>query len=57
MARFNNLTDATAESTWLALRVARRLGDAAAEASLANEMRRRFAGTPEYELLVNGRYE
>lgn len=57
VARFNNLTDATAESTWLALRVARRLGDAAAEASLANEMRRRFAGTPEYELLVNGRYE
>ena len=57
VARFNSLTEATAESTWLALRVARRLGDASAEAGLATEMRRRFAGTPEYELLVNGRYE
>jgi len=57
VARFNTLTEATAESTWLALRIARRLGDAPAEAGLATEMRRRFAGTPEYELLVNGRYE
>jgi type IV pilus assembly protein PilF len=57
LTRFNSFTDSTAESTWLALRVARRLGDASAEAGFANEMRRRFVGTPEYELLVNGRYE
>ena len=55
--RFNRLAEPTAESLWLALRIERRLGDRVAEAKHAAELRRRFAGTKEYQDLVKGRYE
>jgi len=55
--RFNRLVEPTAESLWLALRIERRLGDRVAEANHSAELRRRFAGTKEYQDLLKGRYE
>jgi type IV pilus assembly protein PilF len=57
VTRFNRLVDPTAESLWLALRVERKLGDKAAENTLATQLRRRFAGSPEYEDMLKGRFE
>lgn len=55
--RFNKLIEPTAESLWLELRIARKLGDNAAEGSLAGQLRRRFAGSPEYKSLLKGQFE
>ncbi|MFH1604322.1 MAG: type IV pilus biogenesis/stability protein PilW [Pseudomonadota bacterium] len=55
--RFNKLVEPTAESLWLALRIERKLGDKAAENSLAVQLRRRFAGSVEYRDLVAGKFE
>ena len=57
VGRYNQLLEPTAESLWLALRIERRLGDRAAEAKQATELKRRFPGTKEYEALVQGRFE
>lgn len=46
-----------AEALWLALRIERRLGDRAAEASYASQLRRRFPASPEYQKLSKGEYE
>jgi type IV pilus assembly protein PilF len=55
--RFNKLIEPTAESLWLALRIERKLGDKAAENALATQLRRRFAGSPEYQSLLKGDFE
>ncbi len=55
--RFNRLVEPTAEALWLAVRIERRLGDRGAEAKHTAELRRRFAGTKEYQDLLGGRYE
>ncbi len=57
IGRYNKLVEPTAESLWLALRIERRLGDRAAENSLAGQLRRRFAGSDEYQNLVSGKFE
>ncbi len=57
IARFNKLVEPTAESLWLALRIERKLGDRGAENSLAAQLRRRFAGSPEYQDLIKGQFE
>jgi type IV pilus assembly protein PilF len=59
----NRLTAATkldtlsADVLWLALRVERRLGDRAMEASLAAQLRRRFPGSPEYASFERGAFD
>lgn len=55
--RVNKLIEPTSESLWLALRIERKLGDKAAENALAVQLRRRFAGSPEYESLLKGQFE
>lgn len=55
--RFNKLIEPTAESLWLALRIEHKLGDKAAENSLGTQLRRRFAGSPEYQKLLKGQFE
>ena len=55
--RFNKLVEPTADSLWLALRIERKLGDTVAENSLATQLRRRFAGSREYQDLIKGRFE
>jgi len=57
VARHNKLVSPSAESLWLALRIERRLGERIAEQSYANQLRRRFPGSPEYQALLKGQYE
>jgi type IV pilus assembly protein PilF len=47
----------TAASLWLGLRTERRLGHREAEASYAAQLRNRFAGSPEFQALAQGRFE
>ena len=47
----------TAESLWLELRIERKLGDKAAENALASQLRRFFAGSPEYQDMLKGKFE
>ncbi|MBV8030055.1 MAG: type IV pilus biogenesis/stability protein PilW [Betaproteobacteria bacterium] len=54
---YNRGATPSAESLWLALRVERKLGERVAEASLANQLRRRFPGSPEYQALQRGDFD
>lgn len=55
--RFNKIVSPNAESLWLALRVERKLGERNAEAGYANQLRRRFVNSREYQLLQRGEYD
>jgi type IV pilus assembly protein PilF len=55
--RYNRSVPPTAESLWLALRVERKLGDTVAEAGYANQLRRDFPRSREYQLLQRGAYD
>jgi len=57
VSRYNKVVSPTAESLWLALRIERKLGEHVAEASYANQLRRRFAGSKEYQQLQRGEYD
>ena len=57
VARYNRITEPTAESLWLALRVERKLGERVAESTYANQLRRRFAASREYQQLQRGEYD
>jgi len=57
VGRYNKLTDPTPESLWLALRIERKLGDSTATTSYANQLRRRFPGSKEYQDLQKGRFD
>jgi type IV pilus assembly protein PilF len=47
----------SARSVWLGLRAARRLGERHAEASYTEQLRSRFANSPENALMMQGKYE
>ena len=55
--RINKNSDPTAESLWLALRIERKSGDRASEASYAAQLRRRFPNSQEYLRLQQGQFE
>ena len=57
VARHNRLVEPTAESLWLGLRVERKLGERLAESGYANQLRRRFAASREYQQLQRGEYD
>jgi type IV pilus assembly protein PilF len=57
VSRYNKLVSPSSESLWLALRIERRLGERVAEQSYANQLRRRFPGSPEYQSLQRGQYD
>ncbi|MGH8764538.1 MAG: type IV pilus biogenesis/stability protein PilW [Burkholderiales bacterium] len=57
VARYNKLVEPNAESLWLALRVERKLGESVAESNYANQLRRRFASSREYQQLRRGEYD
>jgi type IV pilus assembly protein PilF len=57
VARHNKLVTPSAESLWLALRIERRLGQRVAEQSFANQLRRRYPGSPEYQALLKGKFD
>ncbi|MBL8472811.1 MAG: type IV pilus biogenesis/stability protein PilW [Rhodocyclaceae bacterium] len=46
-----------AETLWLGLRIERKAGDREAEASFATQLRRNFAGSPQYQALMQGKFE
>jgi type IV pilus assembly protein PilF len=57
VARYNKLVTPSAESLWLAVRIERRLGERMQEQAFANQLRRRYPTSPEFELLQKGRYD
>jgi type IV pilus assembly protein PilF len=57
VARHNKLVTPSAESLWLALRIERRLGEQVAEQAFANQLRRRYPASPEYQALQRGKYD
>lgn len=57
VARHNKLVSPTPESLWLAVRIERKLGERVAEQSYANQLRRRFPASPEYQSLQRGKYD
>ncbi len=57
VARHNKVVSPTAESLWLELRIERRLGERVAEQALANQLRRRFPESPEYQRLQRRQYD
>jgi type IV pilus assembly protein PilF len=57
VSRHNKLVAPSAESLWLALRIERRLGQRVAEQGFANQLRRRFPGSPEYQALQKGKFD
>jgi len=57
VARYNKLAEPTSESLWLAVRIERKLGDSTASTSYANQLRRRFPGSREYQELQKGKFD
>jgi type IV pilus assembly protein PilF len=57
VSRYNKLAEASAESLWLALRIERKSGQRVAEQSYANQLRRRFPGSAEYQALQRGKFD
>jgi type IV pilus assembly protein PilF len=57
VSRYNKLGEPNSESLWLALRIERKLGQRTAEQSYANQLRRRFPGSPEYQALQRGSFD
>jgi type IV pilus assembly protein PilF len=57
ITQYNKLMTPTAESLWLGLRIERRLGERVTQASYADQLRRRFPGSPETRALERGQYD
>jgi len=57
VVRYNRLVEPTSESLWLALRIERKLGDKSAESGFAQQLRRQFPGSPEFQELVKGQFD
>jgi type IV pilus assembly protein PilF len=57
VARHNKLVNPSAESLWLALRIERRLGERLQEQAYANQLRRRYPASAEYQALQRGLYD
>ena len=57
VSRYNKLVSPNPESLWLALRIERKLGERVAEQSYANQLRRRFPASREYQWLQRGEYD
>lgn len=57
LSDLHRLIEPNAGSLWLGVRIERKLGDRQAEASYSSQLRRKFAGTPEHQALLEGKYE
>ena len=59
-ARINDVhrrRDPSAQSDWLGLRIARKLGDRETESRYASDIRHKFGSSYEYQLLMQGKFE
>lgn len=54
---YNRLNRQNAEGLWLGLRIERRRGNKIGESSYADQLRRRFPSSPEYQKLQRGEYD
>ena len=57
LQELHKLTEPSAESLWLAVRIERKLGDRDSEARLAAQLRRRFPGSQEQQMLMQGQFD
>ena len=57
VARHNKLANPSPESLWLALRIERKLGERVAEQGFANQLRRRYPDSAEFQALQRGHYD
>lgn len=57
LGELHRMMEPNAESLWLGVRIERKIGDRQAEASYSSQLRRKFAGTPEHQALLQGKYE
>ncbi|HZO01665.1 MAG TPA: type IV pilus biogenesis/stability protein PilW [Burkholderiales bacterium] len=57
VSRHNKIVNPSAESLWLALRIERKLGERLQEQAFANQLRRRYPGSPEFQALQRGQYD
>lgn len=55
--RYHEVTQPTAESLWLGVRVERKRGDKDQETAFATQLHKRFPNSKEDELLTSGRFE
>ena len=57
VTRYNKLVTPTSESLWLAVRIERRMGERLQEQAYANQLRRRFPESKEYQALQRGQFD
>ena len=57
LGELHGMMEPNAESLWLGVRIERKIGDRQAEASYSSQLRRKFAGTPEHQALMQGKFE
>jgi type IV pilus assembly protein PilF len=57
LAEFLRMVAPSAQSTWLGLRIERKLDNGEAEARFAAQLRREFGGSREYQLMKQGLYQ
>jgi type IV pilus assembly protein PilF len=57
LAEVLRMTEPTAQTSWLGLRIERKLGDREAEARYASQLRRKFQDSVEYRLLMQGKFD
>lgn len=57
IAQYGRVVEPGAEGLWLAIRIERKIGDRTAESSYANQLRRRFPGSREYQQMQRGEYD
>lgn len=57
LGELHRLIEPNAGSLWLGVRIERKIGDRQAEASYSAQLRRKFAGTPEHQALLQGKFE
>lgn len=57
ISELHSQMEPTAESIWLALRIARGLGNRHDEAAYVSVLRRKFSASPEYQKLMQGLYQ
>ena len=57
LGELHKLIEPNAESLWLGVRIERKIGDRQAEAGYSSQLRRKFAGTPEHQALMQGKFE
>jgi len=57
VTRYNKVVTPTSESLWLAVRVERRMGERLQEQAFANQLRRRYPDSREFQALQRGQYD